>query len=199
MKILMLKKNPNQYSCNVYFVRGTWNALSDINTLIDVGIDDYILNEIDTLSTGVGKKRVEQVILTHEHFDHASGLKYIRKIYNPPVIAYANIDGGNIAALDGMHVKIGDCDAEILHTPGHSHDSICIYCETEKTLFSGDTPLFIRSSGGTYSHQFMNIIEKLSKLKIESIYSGHDEPILSNINIIFKETLRNIRKSKIVD
>jgi glyoxylase-like metal-dependent hydrolase (beta-lactamase superfamily II) len=194
----MLKKNPNQYSCNVYFVRGNWNAISDVNTLIDVGVDSFILSEIETLSTGVGKKRVEQVILTHEHFDHTSGLKHIIKAYNPPVIAFSHIDGVTSQAKDGMEVKIGDREALIIHTPGHSNDSICIYCEAEHTLFSGDTPLFIKSSGGTYSAQFLEIVERLSKLKIKNIYSGHDEPILGNADHIINESLKNIRKSKII-
>ena len=75
MKVTLLKKNPNIYTCNAYLVRGNWNAISDVNTLIDIGTDSYIYEELQTISTGVGKRRVEQVILTHEHFDHASGLK----------------------------------------------------------------------------------------------------------------------------
>ena len=38
MRVTLFKKNPKVYSCNVYLVRGDWNAIDDVNTLIDVEI-----------------------------------------------------------------------------------------------------------------------------------------------------------------
>lgn len=198
MKVTLLKKNPKVYSSNVYLVRGDWNAIDDINTLIDVGTDDYILNELDEISTGVGKRRVEQVILTHEHFDHAGALKYIIPRFNPPVIAYAQLKGVTIRAYDYMQVKIGDRQAQILHTPGHSHDSICIYCEEERTLFSGDTVLNIKTVGGSYTMEYVESLERLSRLKIDVIYSGHDDPVTKNAEEMIKETLKVVKKSKVI-
>lgn len=198
MKVTLLKKNPNLYSCNVYLVRGNWNAISDVNTLIDVGTDGYALDELQTISTGVGKRRVEQIILTHEHFDHAGGLKKVAEIYNPKVIAFSQLDYVNTQAKDGMRIKIGDRDAQIFYTPGHSNDSICIYCEEEKTLFSGDTPLNIKTPGGSYLKSYVEVLEKLSLIPIEKIYSGHDDPVTEHAKEMIRFTLENVRKSKII-
>jgi len=59
MKVTVLKKNPKVYSANAYLVRGNWNAIADLNTLIDIGTNGFIIDEIETISTGVGKKRIE--------------------------------------------------------------------------------------------------------------------------------------------
>ena len=198
MKVTLLKKNPSIYTCNAYLVRGNWNAIVDVNTLIDIGTDSYIYDELQTISTGVGKRRVEQIILTHEHFDHAGGLKKIADIYEPKVIAYSQLEGVNVQARNYQPVRIGDADAVIYHTPGHSNDSICVYCESEKTLFSGDTPLNIKTPGGTYLHSYLETLEKFSLLPIEKIYSGHDDPVTENASDMIRFTLENVRKSKII-
>ena len=68
MKVICLKRNSMKYTCNAYLILGSWNSLQDTNTLIDVGIDASIINEIEKINTGVGKRPVEQIIITHEHF-----------------------------------------------------------------------------------------------------------------------------------
>ena len=55
MKIISLKKSDTVYSCNSYLILGDWNRIEDINTVIDPGTDGFILDEIEHLSTGVGK------------------------------------------------------------------------------------------------------------------------------------------------
>ncbi len=198
MKVTLLDKNPNVYSCNVYFVQGDWNAIDDVNTLIDVGTDGFIIQQIENMSTGVGKKRVEQVILTHEHFDHSGGLKKVIAEYNPKVIAFSMIDGVTEKARDGKWIRIGDRDAQILHTPGHSHDSICIYVPEEGVLFSGDTQLHIKTPGGSYTKEYLDILLRLERLKIKTVYSGHDDPIYSGVREMIAQTIENVLRSKII-
>ncbi len=200
MRVTLLKKNPTVYSCNVYYVRGNWNAIDDVNTLIDTGTNDFVLYEIlEMMSTGVGKKKIEQIILTHEHFDHAGGLKFILEKFKPEVIAFSKVPGTTRKAYDNMHIKVGDRFCKIIHSPGHSHDSICIYCEKDKILFSGDTALNIKTPGGSYSKEYVEALQRLADLKVESIYSGHDDPILTNGWKIIENTLYNVMRSKIIE
>lgn len=198
MKVTLFKKNPNVYSCNVYLVRGDWNAIDDVNTLIDVGTDGFILQELPTISTGVGKRRVEQVILTHEHFDHSGGLSDVIAEYSPKVVAHSMIKGVTEKARDGKWVKIGDRDAQILYTPGHSNDSICIYVPDEGVLFSGDTQLSIKTPGGSYSKEYVEVLQRLYRLKIHSIYSGHDEPVFKGVREMLEQTIENVLRSKVI-
>jgi len=94
-----------------------------------------------------------------------------------------------------MTVEIGDRTGVILHTPCHSNDSICIYCEEEKILFSGDTPLNIKTPGGSYAPEFINMLEKLAGLEIKMIYSGHDEPLEYNVRETILNTLKNVKQT----
>jgi len=198
MKVTLFNKNPKVYSCNAYLICGNWNALDDVNTLIDTGTDAFIYEELQNISTGLGKRRIEQIILTHEHFDHSGGLDFFIKQYNPTVIALSQSLAITQKAYDGQQVKVGDRDAQIFLTPGHSSDSICIYVPQEKTLFSGDTPLFIKSSGGTYTRDYVHALEHLLKLDIKTIYSGHDYPIIGNAQGILANTYQNVCNSSII-
>jgi glyoxylase-like metal-dependent hydrolase (beta-lactamase superfamily II) len=198
MKVTLFKKNPIVYSCNSYLISGTWNTLKDVNTLIDTGTDNFIFQELQTLSTGVGKRRVEQIILTHEHFDHSGGLPILIENYNPKIIALSESMPYTHKASEGMEVMVGDRLAQIFLTPGHSSDSICIYIPEEKMLFSGDTPLFIKSPGGTYMKEYIAALELLLSLDITTIYSGHDYPIDKNARKILLTSYENVLKSEIL-
>jgi glyoxylase-like metal-dependent hydrolase (beta-lactamase superfamily II) len=48
----------------------------------------------------------------------------------------------------GETVSTGTHTSQVLHTPGHTEGSICLYFETEKKLIAGDT-LFAGSIGRT--------------------------------------------------
>ncbi len=197
MKVFLFH-NDKTYSCNAYFVLGDWNAISDANTLIDVGTDDYILSHIPHISTGVGKKPVERVILTHNHFDHAGGLKHVIEKYNPEVCAFSKFEGVTRVLNDGEYIKIGDRAFEVLSITAHSNDSICLYCSDEKVLFSGDTPLNIKSPGGCYPVSFVSALERIVSLDIRTIYSGHDAPVTENADVMIKNSLLNVKKSLII-
>lgn len=197
MKVDIFKPDENIYSAFAYFIRGNWNAINDVNTLIDTGRDPNIIDFINNLNTGLGKRKLDLIILTHEHFDHAGMTITLKEIYKPKVIAFSKNNLIDEKAYDGMKIKIGDEIAEILHTPGHSNDSICIYCPESKVLFSGDTILNIKSAGGTYTKEYLEVLKRIKKLKISVIYSGHDEPLTKNIDFILENSIKNVLNSNI--
>jgi glyoxylase-like metal-dependent hydrolase (beta-lactamase superfamily II) len=195
MKVMCLKKNRTKYTCNSYLILGTWSTLKDVNTLVDVGTDGSIIQAISKIYTGVGKKPVEQIIITHEHFDHAGGIKEIRSLYNAKVYAFKQFEGVDETLKDGQIIRMGDRDFEVIHTPGHSSDSICLYCKEDKTLFSGDTPLRVGTPGGSYSIEFIQALENLIRREVRTIYSGHDNPVVENAGDMIRRTLMNVKSS----
>ena len=75
---------------------------------------------------------------------------------------------------------------EIIHTPGHSDDSISLWLDKEKTLLVGDlNPLYeLEMHNGTLIAESW---EKLLKLKPDKVYYGHAEAAEVNISA-FKAT-----------
>ena len=198
MKVIKIDRNDNVYSCNSYLVLGSWNRIGDINTLVDSGVDGYVVGAIDKMHTGLGKNPVDQVILTHTHFDHCGGLELIDERYGAQVYAFNRMTPDIRQLTDGEILPVGDTTFEVIHTPGHSIDSICLYCEEERMLFSGDTPIRIRTAGGSYTEAYVKSIEKLVRRKIDVVYPGHDVPMIGNVREILLNTLRNVRHSHVV-
>jgi len=196
MKVINLSENSKIYTSNVYLLTGDWNCMKDVNTLVDVGRDQNVIDAICLASTGVGKVKVEKVILTHNHYDHASLLPQIKGVFKPQVYAYSSyLEGVDTYVKGGEMIKVADRLGEIIYTPGHSNDSICLYCEEDGILFAGDTPLIIRSPGGSYEPGFVRILEYICKKEIQTIYFGHGGPLTQGCNEALQATLRNVRKS----
>lgn len=198
MKIINLSKDTNIYTSNVYLILGDWNAIADVNTLIDAGRDPAIIEKINRASTGVGKHKVDQVFLTHSHYDHASLLPQLKKTFGAKAYAFST----SLAEIDqhlkgGEKVRIGDRTFEVFHTPGHSNDSICLYCEEEQLLFSGDTPVSIATSGGTHEECFVQALEMLCRKKVKTIYPGHGDPIQDGQTVL-RRSLQNVRNGRVI-
>ena len=195
VKIYNLTENSGIYTSNVYLVTGSWNTLDDSNTLIDVGRDFSILERIFELPTGVGKKQVDKVVITHNHYDHTSMLPNVKKVFNPRVYAYStSLEGVDEILGNNDCIRIGDRMFTVIHTPGHSSDSICLFCEEDGVLFCGDAPLMIKSAESTYEESFIRVMERLCRYNVNAIYFGHGKPMLSVCNNALHDSLKNIRK-----
>ena len=193
MRVVELLRAPSLYTCRSYLLLGDWNVLGDVNTLIDPGTDGSVIDQIETLSTGCGKVPVEQIILTHNHFDHAAGIEVFKKRYGTRVYAWCSGKDVDELLRDGQLITAGDEQLQVLHTPGHSSDSICLYNGARRILFSGDTQLRVRTAGGVFAPEYIETLRRLSTLRIDTVYSGHDEPIYHGAEEIILETLRNVR------
>jgi glyoxylase-like metal-dependent hydrolase (beta-lactamase superfamily II) len=184
------------YTSNVALIRGDWNAIADLNTLVDVGRDLALLERLTEISTGVGKRAVEQVILTHGHFDHVGLLPTLRERYGCQVMAHSAFVGADRVLQDGEQVRCGDRQFEVLYAPVHSQDSICLYCAQEGTLFSGDMPIMIHSAQGTYPNEFAELLARLVERGVRVIYPGHGEPIVEQAQSMLDHSLRVVRQAQ---
>jgi glyoxylase-like metal-dependent hydrolase (beta-lactamase superfamily II) len=144
--------------------------------------------------------RVLALVNTHAHFDHVLGIDALKQDTGAPFWIHAGdadllgtgqramwlAMGLNLGELpradkflaDGEEIRVGAVRLKVLHTPGHSAGSICLYDAANGILFSGDT-LFQSSVGrtdlgGSMSALLGSIREKLLPLPNSTIvYPGH--------------------------
>ncbi len=174
MKIINLTEDSKIYTSNVHIVMGTWNTIDDITTLIDVGSDEMIINKIEAINTGLGKKKIDQVILTHSHSDHAALLNKIIETYRPHVCAFnSHMKGIDRILRDGDILRVGEQSFEVFHITAHSYDSICLYGELEGILFAGDTTFPIEFENEILKNENEQVLFRLGKKNIKTVYYGH--------------------------
>lgn len=122
---------------------------------------------------------VRYIINTHSHRDHVADNGDIKTSFGAEVIAHnlAKIDK-NIGVVDGSVIKLGALTVHVIHTPGHSADSICLLFNNK--LLTGDT-LFVGDCGrtdlpgGSAEDMYNSLFHKLMKLNDDvEVYPGHD-------------------------
>jgi glyoxylase-like metal-dependent hydrolase (beta-lactamase superfamily II) len=113
---------------------------------------------------------------THGHVDHTGGTDEIVRTTGARVLGYGGGEGRESVA-DGDVIGIGELAVRVLHTPGHTPDSICLLAGDE--LMTGDT-LFVGKVGGTgfgedARAEFDSLHGKLLVLPEETrVWPGHD-------------------------
>ncbi len=198
MKVFNLTENPTTYTCNVYFIQSESNSLDNLNTIVDIGRDKIIFEKFDEMSKGASEKLIDQIILTHNHYDHTSLLKTVKEIYGPKVYAFSPyIKGVDIVLKGGESILIGDKFFEVIHTPGHTQDSICLYCPENGFLFVGDTCVILKSSNWSLEDNYVTSMEYLCTKNVSKIFFGHGPPLEIGCNEKLKKTLEVIHNSKI--
>ncbi|MEM1587713.1 MAG: MBL fold metallo-hydrolase [Candidatus Bathyarchaeia archaeon] len=161
-------------------------------TLVDCG-NGLPKNNIKPYLDELSIKNVEQVILTHNHPDHTGGLREILRYFKPRIFIHKLdfkfpflINNSLIEFInDNDNISIGEEKLKVLHTPGHTAGSICLYEEKNKILFSGDTVFpggfFGRTDLPTGdSKALINSLKRLTKLDVEFLLAGHEEPVFRN-------------------
>ncbi len=143
---------------------------------VDVGYKHkMILDRVTEL-----RAQIKYILATHRHRDHIGCATKIKRETDAPIAAFKTIPIIDIPLDDGDELQLGDLRIEVLHTPGHTSDSICFLINHEK-LLAGDT-LYVgrasRSSPDTRSQMkvfFDTLHDRVMKLEDEiEVWPGHD-------------------------
>lgn len=123
--------------------------------------------------------KAKYVINTHHHFDHTIGNDAIVKHTNSKILQHESSTLKNdIRLSDGEKIKFGNSELTVVHTPGHSKDSICLVGDGK--IFSGDA-LFVGNCGrvdlpgGSAKELYHSLFDIICKLDDNLVlYPGHN-------------------------
>jgi len=192
----ILPVGPLQCNCSIIGDETTREAM-----VIDPGDD------IADILALIGKHnlQVKQIVITHAHIDHVGGAMKLRAATGAPILLNQN-DSALLKMLDiqaawiGMPApgkveieqSIGESDkvqagplvAQVMHTPGHTEGSICLYFSAAKKLIAGDT-LFAGSigrtdlPGGSFDKIIRSLQEKVLALPDDTVVIPGHGPLTS--------------------
>jgi hydroxyacylglutathione hydrolase len=120
------------------------------------------------------------VINTHTHFDHVLGNEQVAGVTGAKIVQHKNSQlEKDIAVSDEDVIEIGSIKLRVLHTPGHSKDSMCLVLDGQ-LIFTGDT-LFVGNCGRTDlpgsdpAEMYHSLFDRLGKLDDGLVvYPGHN-------------------------
>src|SRR5579859_523884 len=141
---------PLQYNCSVIGDEKTHEAM-----VIDPG--DQIEGILEILRQE--NLTLKQIVITHAHIDHIGGAMKLKAATGAPILMNQN-DYALLKMLDmqaawvgmrppgevqvdeavgpGRVLKIGEISSSVIHTPGHTEGSICLYFPAENRLIAGE-------------------------------------------------------------
>lgn len=180
-------------------------------TLVDAGIDGArVLQSLPA--------DLELIILTHCHYDHMAAVPEIVEATGAKVamheadLPFIRSDKVNCATMfgstspplkvdivlrDGEEVDLGDVSLRVIHTPGHTPGSICLYEPVSKALFTGDTVFeggsFGRTDIGGSSEHMLNSLRLLTEMDVTALYPGHGNAVTRNAREALRASLKNAK------
>jgi glyoxylase-like metal-dependent hydrolase (beta-lactamase superfamily II) len=113
--------------------------------------------------------KLKQILITHAHIDHIGGALKLKRLTSAPILLNENdlpllkmmeeqagwlgvetpeTEAPDASLADGLTVGLESYPAQVVHTPGHTQGSVCLYFEPLELLVAGDT-LFAGSIGRT--------------------------------------------------
>jgi len=101
---------------------------------VDVGYNPELI--LDRVHRHGG--RLKYVMATHRHRDHIGAAEVLREATGARLAAYKTVPNVDVPLEDGDGLGVGTVRIKVLHTPGHTPDSVCFLIAGQK-LLSGDT------------------------------------------------------------
>jgi glyoxylase-like metal-dependent hydrolase (beta-lactamase superfamily II) len=184
----------------------TWLLDGAEPTLVDAGVG--AASHVDAIAHALGGRSLAQVIVTHGHADHASGVPALRARW-PSIVAHKRIvdaDGDSWAPLhDSERLRAGDRTLEVIYTPGHAIDHVCLWDATTRDVFTGDllvlgSTVMIPAGRGGNLRDYLASLARIDALDAARALPGHG-PIIDQPHALIAEYIahRTMREQQVLD
>jgi len=162
---------------NAFLVAGERSVLVDVGSGFDIASD--VREHVDD---------IDAVVLTHTHPDHVGNLGDVREAFDIDVWGYdTGEEGVDHALADGDRVTLGDHGYEVIHTPGHKNDHVCLFSPASGVLFAGDLVFANGGFGRTdlAEGDRQTLVESIERLLdrvegVDQLCCGHGPSVTTN-------------------
>ncbi|MGI9649463.1 MAG: MBL fold metallo-hydrolase [Acidimicrobiia bacterium] len=169
----ILAPNPGPFTgagTNTYLISSDGQAI-----VIDPG--PVLEQHLGAIRSAIDQLELVAILVTHHHLDHSPAANPLAAEYGVPSVGFGSYGGFQAISpvADGDVVHVGTEVIEVLHTPGHTPDSLC-FAVTDG-VFTGDTI----KSGTTVVVEdmsaYMTTLQRLADLAPPRLFPGHGEMI----------------------
>lgn len=197
MRIVTLEDSGEIYTSQVYLVLGASSRLEDVNTLVDVGQAPAIFESIERAPTGVGKRPMEQVVLTRRHSSNAVPVPEVRATFRRKAFALSpSLGCVDCVPTNGDTLKIGDAFFDVIHMPGHTGGWACSFSRTEGAPLAGDSPLRPGPETAAHGAGGPMAMEGTCFPNVRRIYFGYGVPPMGRCDAKLRESYRFVAGSR---
>src|SRR5436305_9242239 len=150
----------------------TWIVGRDPCAVIDPGPEDE--GHVRAVARAAGK--VEAILVTHGHPDHAPAAAELARLTGAPMYAMQPNDGG-VRLKDDQEIAVGGALLRCVRTPGHAADHVAFFEEASRALFTGDAVLgrgttVVNPPEGDLA-AYLRSLTRMQDLAARTIYPGH--------------------------
>jgi glyoxylase-like metal-dependent hydrolase (beta-lactamase superfamily II) len=178
---------------------GNWTYLieGDRPVLIDAGVGTP--SHLDDIDAAAGTRDLHLVV-THAHSDHISGAPAIRERRPRTTLSkmpwpIRDRDLAWTPLADGDVIATGEGPLQVVHTPGHAPDHICLWHADSRTLFVGDmlvhgTTVVIPASHGGSVVDYLASLDRLLRLDPARALPAHG-PVIEDPQALIHYYIRH--------
>jgi glyoxylase-like metal-dependent hydrolase (beta-lactamase superfamily II) len=193
----------SDFTSHIYILKGEYL------TVVDPGNDYTAFMELWGL--GFTPKSIKKIVVTHGHPDHWLGAVDLLRSYpeigksgglevilhgaaSPRLKETIKEFGSRVREVNGGEtLDLSGLEWEVIHTPGHTIDGICLYHAPTKTIFTGDMVLPLAMAepdqkvGGRLDHYLFGV-RALLKRDIENVFPGHGPLVAPDGKRVIEDT-----------
>ena len=196
---------------NIYFIGDPKKTM----LILDTGEHDrsWTKQILDYWKDELGSPKISSILISHGHGDHTGGVDRIQEATGATVRCHPKLvkelrrvlsDDDKVVPLkSGEMLRLGDDVAlRAIFTPGHAVDHVCYNLSKERVLFTGDTILGASSSSVMDLKDYMKTLEKLAKLRVDTICPAHGPVVPSPKGPVLAKSYidhRNMREKQVLE